>query len=327
MTERVVDVGAEPARLSVRHGQLVIERVDREPASTPLEDLAVLVLEHPAAVLSAAVLGEVAANGGSVVVSGRDHMPVAMLLPLLTHSVQSERHARQVGLSEPTRKRLWQQLVRAKIRAQSLALIAVCGEDAGLGAMATRVRSGDPDNLEAQAARRYWPLLFSDPCFRRGSDYGGRNAQLNYGYAVLRAGVARALCAAGLHPSLGLQHHNRYDPFCLASDLMEPYRPVVDMAVAGLPRPDSDGDADGLVSLSKAAILEFWSRRYECEGERRALGDVLQRAAGSLARVVAGEARNLALPFPRVIADPHGLATGKRSASVEGAACAEERPA
>lgn len=304
MTDRVVDIGERPARLTVRHSRLVVEPEGGDPAAIPIADIGVLLLSHPAAIIGASVLTELAAAGASVVISGRDHLPAAMLLPLLTHSVQSERHARQVALSAPARNRLWRQIVRAKIQAQARALISRNGEDAGLAAMAARVRSGDPDNLEAQAARRYWPLIFGDPRFRRGSEYGGRNAQLNYGYAVLRAGVARALCAAGLHPSLGLQHHNRYDPFRLASDLMEPFRPLVDRRVAELDAPDPAEPNSSLDATGKSLLLEFWRRRYRCENEQRTLADLLQRAAHSLAAVIGRDSRKLLLPEAEPISQP-----------------------
>jgi CRISPR-associated protein Cas1 len=131
----------------------------------------------------------------------------------------------------PTRKRLWQQIVRAKIKAQGELLREIHGNDHGLIAMAARVRTGDQGNLEAQAARKYWGLVFGDSKFRRGSDKPDQNRHLDYGYTVLRAAVARALCAAGLHPSIGLRHKNRYDAFCLAADVMEPFRPLVDRRV------------------------------------------------------------------------------------------------
>ena len=132
----------------------------------------------------------------------------------------------------PVCKRLWRQIVRAKIKAQAALLVELRGTDFGLGALVLRVRSGDPSNVEARAARRYWPHVFADLDFRRHRENEDQNILLNYGYAVLRAIIARAICAAGLHPSLGIHHHNRYNAFCLADDLMEPFRPAVDHAVA-----------------------------------------------------------------------------------------------
>ena len=160
--------------------------------------------------------------------------------------------------------------------------------------MAERVRSGDSGHLEAQASQRYWPLLFADPEFRRGREGPDQNSHLNYGYAILRATVARGLCAAGLHPSLGLQHHNRYDAFCLASDLMEPFRPVVDRAVYGWVQ-----DHDATLPLDKEAkawLLQPFLRRYPVEQEDRTIFDLVARAASSMARVFMGESKELYIP-------------------------------
>lgn len=322
MTNRIVDVGSAPVRLSVRNGQLVVAPEGGEPSAVALTDISVLMLSHPAVVLSAAVLAELTACGGSIVFCGPDRMPGGMVLPLVTHAVQSERHGRQVALTVPTRKRLWQQIVRAKIRAQAAALCYLGRPEPGLGPLAERVRAGDASNAEAQAAVRYWPVLFDDRRFRRGSGYEGRNACLNYGYAVLRAGVARAICAAGLHPSLGLRHHNRYDPFCLASDLMEPFRPLVDIAVAKIA-----GQIEIPAQLdprTKRDVLEFWSERYLADGERRALADILQDAADSLARVVLGREKNLAIPAPAPAEARSACEGSRRGVASAPAPCASE---
>ncbi|RKY25026.1 MAG: type II CRISPR-associated endonuclease Cas1, partial [Planctomycetota bacterium] len=226
MTERVLDLSEEPARLRVRYGQLVIRRSGMPDAAVPLVDLAVLVASNPQVSYTNAVLAGLAEAGGTFITCDRKHQPAGMLLPLRSHSLQAERFARQASASQPTRKRLWRQIVRAKIRAQSNLLKKLYGNDRGLSALISRVKSGDPQNLEAQASRRYWPALFADKSFRRDPDREDQNRFLNYGYAIIRAIVARAICAAGLHPSLGLHHHNRYNAFCLADDLLEPLRPI-----------------------------------------------------------------------------------------------------
>jgi CRISP-associated protein Cas1 len=230
MIDRIIEV-ANPARLSIRDAQLVIEQPQPEqlslPFTTPVSEIAVLLLAHPQITLSQAVVSRIAEVGGSVVTIDGKFLPASMLLPIQAHFLQTERFAKQMQLSLPNRKRLWRQIVRAKIRAQGELLKETYGSDAGLIAMSSRVRSDDAGNLEAQAARRYWPLIFANPKFRRGSEDADQNRHLDYGYTVLRAAVARALCAAGLHPSIGLQHRNRYDAFCLAADVMEPFRPLV----------------------------------------------------------------------------------------------------
>ena len=296
MTDRIIEVGARPTRLKISLNQLVIEPEGQETAHIPVSDIATLICTSPAITLSAAVLTTLAEHSIPVVLSGRNHLPAAMSLPLQTHNAQSERHARQTQLTQPERKRIWQGLVQHKIKAQGEALYCLTGNDAGLRTLASKVRSGDPENLEAQAARRYWPHLFGDNKFFRGSGYGGRNALLNYGYAVLRAGTTRALCAAGLHPSLGLQHHNRHDAFCLASDMMEPFRPCVDIHAALLADQFDAPDSIELTKENKIELLQFWTRRYAWNGESRTLSDWLYHAALCLARGILKESKRLEIP-------------------------------
>ena len=296
--ERILDIAERPTRLSVRYSQLVIQPDGGEEVTTPLCEVAVLVLSHPQVSITQAVVSGLAENGGSIVFTDGKHMPSAMMLPLQVHTTQTERFAAQIGASLPLRKRLWQQLVRAKIRAQGRLLQELHGTDGGLIAMAERVSSGDAGNLESQASRRYWPLLFNDPKFRRGSEGPDQNAHLNYGYAILRATVSRALCAAGLHPSFGLQHHNRYDPFCLANDVMEPFRPVVDRAVH---RWIQDYDpTEPLNKEAKAALLAPFFARFVVEGESRTLFDGVSRVASDLASAFLQKDIRLTLSIPEV---------------------------
>ena len=203
MIDRIIEI-ANPARLSVRDAQLVIERPQSEqltlPFATPISEIAVLLLAHPQVTLSQAVLSRIAEAGGSVVTIDGHFLPASMQLPVQAHFLQTERFAKQMQLSLPLRKRLWQQIVRAKIRAQGELLKELHGSDAGLIAMSARVRSDDIGNLEAQAARRYWPLLFADTKFRRGAEGPDQNRHLDYGYTVLRAAVARAFAPRNFTP-------------------------------------------------------------------------------------------------------------------------------
>lgn len=294
MTDRIVEVAEGPARLHVHLEQLVIDREGRPRVSTPVCEIAALLLSTPQVQFTQAVLATIAAAGGSVVVCDSKHLPAAMVLPLQTHFVQTERFAVQAQTSEPRRKRLWQQIVRAKIRAQARLLEELHNEDSGVGSLAERVRSGDPENLEAQASRRYWPRIFADAKFRRDREAPDQNRHLNYGYTVLRALVARALCGAGLHPSFGLMHRNRYDAFSLASDFMEPFRPVVDRAVASwIQQYDR---MEPLDPEAKARLVGAVQARFMAEGEARTLSDILIRCASSLARVILRESERLELP-------------------------------
>jgi CRISPR-associated protein Cas1 len=294
MTSRIVDFAEAPARLRVRLGQLLVERAEEPDASIPLSDLAVVVVSHPQVTYTQAVLSGLAEVGATFVACDPRHLPVGMLVPLVGHDTQVERFAAQARASRPLRKRLWKQIVRAKIQAQAAVLEDMHGTDHGLRALVAQVRSGDPANVEARAARRYWPRLFADLNFRRNPDNEDQNLLLNYGYAVLRAIVARAICACGLHPCLGIHHHNRYDAFCLADDLMEPFRPTVDHAVAEYVA--AHDAVYGLEKAAKQAIVSQLTGRYLLDGEQRALFDTATRMASSLAQVFLGKADRLDLP-------------------------------
>ena len=226
MTDRILDISEHPARLSVRHEQLLIATGESE-ATVPLEELAVLIVSNPGVTYTQAVVAGLMESGGVFIVCGPSHLPSGMMLPLEGHHLQTERLRQQFAASEPVQKKVWRQLITEKVKSQGRALLRAHGDDRGLLAMARRVKAGDPDNVEAQAARKYFPAMFGED-FQRNRDWPGVNALLNYGYTVLRAIVARALAGAGLHPSIGVHHHNRYDAYALAADVMEPFRVIVD---------------------------------------------------------------------------------------------------
>jgi CRISPR-associated protein Cas1 len=299
MTDRVLDISEHPASLSVRNSLLSIRCGQEEPVTVPLGDLAVVIVSHPQVSYTHAVLSGLALAGALFITCDEKHLPVSMMLPLVTHSLQTERFAAQAGLPIPVRKRLWQQIARAKILSQARLLVERTGTDHGLAGFAGQVRSGDPTNLEARAARVYWQSVFGEIEFRRDREMDGLNACLNYGYAVLRAIVARAICGAGMHPSLSLHHHNRYDTFCLADDLMEPFRPIVDRVVAGL-RDERGADVPP-DRESKRRILEALLARFEAEGESRTLFDWVRRMTDSLVLAIeAGEAGAAKLSIPEL---------------------------
>lgn len=293
MTERIVSISERPARLHFRWEQMVVESEGMPLATVPVAELGALVVSQPAVSYSQPLLIALGEAGVPLVVCDGKHLPVAMLLPLVGHHAQTQRLLRQAEAGLPLRKRLWQQIVRVKVRAQARLLVEAHGTDGGLVRLAGTVRSGDPDNVEAQAARRYWPLLFGTE-FRRRRDGPDQNRHLNYGYAALRALVSQAVCAAGLHPSLGLHHHHRGNPFCLADDLMEPLRPVVDRVVLAWVR--DHGREDPLDRPTREALLRPLLDRHVISGEERTLADLIQRMVQSLAAVFAGEARALTIP-------------------------------
>ena len=294
MTNRILDFSAEAARLSARDEQLVIEQSGRLPQRIPLADIAVLIASHPHVRYSQAVLAGLLEHGGLFVTCDSRQAPRGMLLPLEGHSVQAERFRLQAAASEPFRKRVWQQIVRSKLRAQGRLLERMRGEDAGLRELASRVHSGDRGNFEAQGARRYWRRLFADSSFRRDIDAQDQNRFLNYGYAVLRAIVARALTSAGLHPTFGLHHSNRYNAFALADDLMEPFRPIVDERVVRL---IGDGGAtQPLGREQKSELIGALIGRFGAGGESRSLFDWLTRVASSLAAAYESGEKKIFLP-------------------------------
>jgi len=298
MTDRIIDFSQGSAYLRVRNDQLIIERKDEPQVSTPLCEVAALVLAHPQATCSQPVLARLMALGGTLVVCDSASLPVGMMLPLQGNSVQTERLAAQSGAPLPLKKQLWKQIIQTKIRNQGGLLRQLRGDDHGLSKIARTVQSGDPSNREAVASRRYWSALFDDPDFHRRFDSPDANRLLNYGYAVLRAVVGRAICAAGLHPSIGLHHHNRYNAFCLADDLMEPYRPLVDAAVVdhvGCHGRDAPLDRGGKEALISAII-----RRYRADGEMRTLFDLCARTAASLAKAYQKQSSRLEYPIELV---------------------------
>jgi CRISPR-associated protein Cas1 len=289
--ERILDITEAPAKLTIRHEQLVVQSRGRS-TSVPLSEVAVLVVSHPGVSYSHAVLSGLCTSGGVMVLCDTVHMPAGMLLPLRGHYVQSERFRAQAEASKPLRKQLWRRLIQAKIRAQALVLKTLRGTDKGLSALAWKVRSGDSTNVEGQASRRYWQGLFGGEFVRSPSSLEQTNMFLNYGYAVLRAVVARAICAAGLHPSLGLHHHNRYNPFCLADDLMEPLRPLVDRTVATL----LEQGPQSLTAFNKRLLLQgITQSRLLLQDQQRGPFDAATRMASSLARCFQSRTHTLLL--------------------------------
>lgn len=230
MIGRVLEIQEDGRHLSLFRGFMVVTVEQKEIAHIPLDDIAVIITSAYQLTYSHALLIELNNRGIVFVACGSNHMPAAMFWPVDSHYHQMAVMKAQVTASLPLCKQLWKQLVQAKILAQHEVLEKSGIKESALCGMATRVRSGDPDNLEAQAARRYWPLLMGKE-FIRNTDARGANTLLNYGYAIIRSGVARAIMACGLHPTFGVFHRNRLNPMCLVDDVMEPYRPRVDWEV------------------------------------------------------------------------------------------------
>jgi CRISPR-associated protein Cas1 len=293
MVGRVVEIETNDRHLAISRGFLVVSEKGAEIGKVPLDDIAAVVANAHGLTYSNNALVELSSRGVPIVLCGPNHNPAAIVWPVDAHHVQTGRMNDQIAASLPLKKRLWMQLIRAKILAQAATLAAVGSPNEGFYLLSRKVRAGDPDNVEADAARRYWPLLLG-PEFRRDKNAGGVNGMLNYGYAVLRAGVARAVMAAGLHPSFGLKHSNRSNPMVLIDDLMEPFRPSVDREVYRLIRLGlNDVDREAKAALARIMILDL-----PTNVGMSPLMVCAERLVQSLARAYAGESDNLELPLP-----------------------------
>lgn len=298
MIKQTIEISSKPTHLRVRNEQLLIEQREDESkttASVPYEDIGVLVVDQIQTTYTHGALAALAECGAIVLVCGRDHLPVGMLLPLAEHTEVVWRIQEQIDISKPLQKQLWRQLVQAKIRAQADNLPQNTPQRTKLLALAQRVRSGDPTNIEAQAAKVYWSLWPEENHpFRRDPD--GKdplNSLLNYGYAVLRAAVARAVVSAGLLPAIGLHHANRSNAFCLADDLLEPLRPLVDARVRDLHR-------HGIREIgpaSKQELLGLLTQKVASkDGSAGPLMVSLQRMVASLVHCFEGNEKEIDIP-------------------------------
>jgi len=290
-----------PCHLKCRNDQLVVsfEHVkgleDRAEKTVPIEDIGILVLEHQQITLSHYLLDKLLGNNASVITCNETRHPSGMMLPLESNILQSERFRAQIEATEPLKKQLWQQTVKAKITNQASVLKNRDIPNNLLTNLAQSVKSGDADNCEAVAAAYYWKHLFPPAWqFYRKRDGLPPNNLLNYGYAILRATVARALTGAGLLPTLGIFHRNRYNAYCLADDIMEPYRPFVDIIVRGIIEKTSA--VDELTKELKVLLLNLPANDVLIDGETSPLMIATQRTAASLAKCYAGEQRKIIYP-------------------------------
>lgn len=302
MIGRIVEIASDGRHLSVDRGFMKVAEGREEVARVPLDDIGVVLANAHGLTYSNNLLVKLAERGAGVVLCGANHMPVAWLWPVDGHHVQAARMDAQLAAGRPLRKRLWQAVVREKVRNQGAVVESLGHPGAAFDTLAGKVRSGDPDNIEAQAARRYWPLVMGEE-FRRDRAAGGANALLNYGYTVLRAATARAVVAAGLHPSVGIHHSNRGNAFRLADDLMEPFRPLVDLAAARLA---AAGEAD-VTPPVKQALVRVAQTDMETGRGRSPLQTCLERMAFSLAESFAANAVALEFPSAPLPLDAAGL--------------------
>lgn len=292
MIKRTIAI-ENPSRLSVKHDQLIIEQDGTLAGKIPIEDIGVLLIDNPAVLYTHGCLMALLDNNAAVILSAKNHHPTGLLLPLDTNSVQSERFQEQIKASVPLKKALWKQTVQTKIKNQARFLEEIGEEPARLKVLAKNVKAGDPSNLEAQASRYYWPRLFGNE-FRRERFGKAPNNLLNYGYMVLRAAVARSLVSSGLLPTLGIHHHNRYNAYCLADDIMEPYRPFVDKAVYQIIQEEED--CETLNKEMRQELLQVLTTDVRFEKETRPLTVGLHHTTASVYRCFAGEQKKIDYP-------------------------------
>lgn len=298
-----------PAYLSLKNNQLIIklpevEKNDTLPdsfkrdtvRSKPIEDIGVVVLDNKQVTITSGVLEALLENNCAVITCDNKSMPVGLMLPLCGNTTQNERFRDQLDASLPLKKQLWQQTIKMKIDNQATVLSKSQNcITKNMRVWAKDVRSGDPDNLEARAAAYYWKNLFPKiEGFTRDREGFPPNNLLNYGYAILRAVVARGLVTSGLLPTLGIHHHNRYNAYCLADDIMEPYRPYVDELIINII--NSESDIANLSKEIKAKLLTIPILEVSVNGKRSPLMIAVSQTTASLYKCFSGELRHIAYP-------------------------------
>ena len=302
MIKRTLYFG-NPAYLSMRNSQLVIHLPEANGLddltghnTVPIEDIGVVVLDHKQITITHGLIETLLANNTAIITCDSSRMPIGLMLPLSGNTIQSERFQNQIEASLPLQKQLWQQTVQIKIENQAYVLNKTRNAVVkNMLAWVDDVKSGDSDNLEARAAAYYWRNLFTDiDDFNRGREGVPPNNLLNYGYAILRAVVARSLVASGLLPTLGIHHHNRYNAYCLADDIMEPYRPFVDKLVVEIV--DSGEDITELSKPLKAKLLNIPVLDVMINNQRNPLMIAVGFTTASLAKCYAGESRKIVYP-------------------------------
>ena len=302
-----------PAYLSLRMGQMVIKLPEVETDSNlsdqikkqaeitkPIEDIGVVVLDNRRITITQGLLESLLENNCAVITCDSHSLPVGLMLPLYGNSTQNERFRDQLDASQPLKKQLWQQTIKMKISNQAAALATCTGKNSPtMLRWADDVRSGDPDNVEGRAAAYYWKNLFAGidglENFTRSREGEAPNNLLNYGYAILRAIVARALVSSGMLPTLGIHHHNRYNAYCLADDIMEPYRPYVDELVYSIVKDKGINNLD-LSKDIKALLLSIPTLDVVIGGKRSPLMVAVTQTTASLYKCFTGELRRITYP-------------------------------
>ncbi len=295
---------SSPTHIFKRHQQLCFSHHrshepenEAEVVTIPIEDIGVMVLDNKQITLSQAVLDTLLEHNAAVIICNESHMPSGLFLPLAGNTIQTERFRDQINATEPLKKQLWAQTVSTKIKNQATHLEKRNHSQAAQNLLkwSKEVKSGDTTNLEARAAALYWQTIFSDKInFNRSREGEPPNQLLNYGYAILRAVVGKSLVATGLLPTLGIFHRNKYNAYCLADDIMEPYRPYVDEIVGNML--NKKMDVSLLSKEIKALLLQVPAQEVILEDEKTPITVAAQRTAYSLYRCFTGENRKILYP-------------------------------
>lgn len=302
MVKRTLYFG-NPAYLSLKDNQLVVKLKNDETKTVPIEDIGYVILDNQQITITQGTMAALEENNCAVITCDSHHLPTGLLLPLAGNSIQSERFQSQIEASVPLKKQLWQQTIQQKISNQANVLKLCRNAEVGnMLAWAKSVKSGDSDNREATAAAYYWKEIFPDiPNFFRDRYGFPPNNMLNYGYAILRAVVARSLVSSGLLPTLGIFHHNRYNAYCLADDIMEPYRPIVDKLILEVCK-EINEYPNQLNTELKAKILQIPVLDTFIDGARSPLMNAVATTTVSLAKCYSGESRKIL--YPEVLDEP-----------------------
>jgi CRISPR-associated protein Cas1 len=295
MIKRTLYFGS-PAYLKTTNEQLVFESTDTgEIKSAPIEDIGVVILDHLQITISQALISKLLANNIALITCDNTHHPTGLLLNLDGNSLQSQKFQAQVDASVPLKKQLWQQTISAKLNNQAAILESIKVPAKNLRNWANEVKSGDSENHEATAAVYYWKNLFPEFLEFRRERYGPPpNNLLNYGYAILRAVVARSLVSSGLLPTLGIFHKNQYNAYCLADDIMEPYRPFVDKVVVNIVR--MNGKFLEMTSNMKKDLLNIPAMDVMINDEKSLLMVAVQKTTASLTKCFEGKQRKILFP-------------------------------
>jgi CRISP-associated protein Cas1 len=296
MIGRIVEIADDRRHLSMSRGFMVVTDTEgdrKELGQVPLDDIAAVIANAHGMSYTNSLLVALGERGAPFVLCAANHNAVGMLMPIDGNYQQAKRFDAQIDSGKPLRKRLWAEVIKSKLQQQAATLEAAGEPTAPLSALVAKVRSGDPENIEAQGARRYWTLLMGDD-FRRDQNAGGTNGMLNYGYTVLRAATARAVVAAGLHPTLGLHHSNEGNAMRLVDDVMEPFRPMIDLKVWQLARQGEDE----VTPDTKRTLVHTLYEDMQTSAGATPVMVCMQRLATSLAQVYLGERDKLDLPLP-----------------------------